>query len=220
MVGDYVMSMRFIKYTLPNILAFFFGISLIFTYYFTVPKDISTYVNDLTKWGIIIAAFALGLAAANLVKHEYANIRKKGEMWIFSVWVLLTFSIMTIIGLVYGKTSYWFSWLFNNTVTPVSSIIMGMWIMYMAASSYRAYRMRTLESAALGITVIVIMLRNTTIPFLMPFGPIGDWLMYIPTMAGSRGVLVGIAIGTLVVGIRRLIGVERTGAEQAAVVGE
>lgn len=215
------MSTRFFKRTLPSILTFIFGISMLIPYYFKVPKEISTTVTAMTKWGIIISAFAMGLAAANLLTYHYSVIKKREKTdWLFSSWSILTFLVMTFLGLAYGRKSYWYTWWWNNTVSPVSATLMGMWIVYMVAASFRTYRMRTLESSALGLTVLVIMLRNMTLPFAAPFGVIGDWLMSVPTLGGSRAVVIGIAIGTLITGIRRLIGAERAGIEEAMEVGE
>jgi hypothetical protein len=36
-----------------------------------------------------------------------------------------------------------------------------------------------------------------------------DWVVNVPVMAGSRGILLGIALGTIVSGLRLLVGVDR-----------
>jgi hypothetical protein len=36
-----------------------------------------------------------------------------------------------------------------------------------------------------------------------------DWVMNVPVLAGARGILLGIALGTIVAGARLLSGVER-----------
>ena len=35
-----------------------------------------------------------------------------------------------------------------------------------------------------------------------------NWLLQVPTTAGARGILIGVALGTLVVGLRVLVGAE------------
>jgi hypothetical protein len=39
---------------------------------------------------------------------------------------------------------------------------------------------------------------------------IRDWLMSVPVSAGSRGILLGIALATVVVGVRAMTGQDRS----------
>jgi len=48
------------------------------------------------------------------------------------------------------------------------------------------------------------------LPALAPLSPIFDWLVTVPVGAGARGILLGIALATLVVGLRVVIGQDRT----------
>ena len=49
----------------------------------------------------------------------------------------------------------------------------------------------------------------------LPFRSLGfanairDWLIAVPASAGARGVLLGVALGTIAIGLRVLTGVER-----------
>jgi len=54
---------------------------------------------------------------------------------------------------------------------------------------------------------------------LLGFSPLGEvtllpalreWLLSVPVSAGTRGLLIGVAIGIVVVGVRVLIGRDRT----------
>jgi hypothetical protein len=36
-----------------------------------------------------------------------------------------------------------------------------------------------------------------------------NWVMNVPVLAGARGILLGIALGTIVTGARILVGIER-----------
>jgi len=36
-----------------------------------------------------------------------------------------------------------------------------------------------------------------------------DWILDVPTLAGVRGILLGVALGAVLTGIRLLLGVER-----------
>jgi hypothetical protein len=48
---------------------------------------------------------------------------------------------------------------------------------------------------------------------LEPLRDIGAWLYAVPVSAGGRGILLGIALATLVTGVRVLIGQDRSYGE-------
>ena len=43
---------------------------------------------------------------------------------------------------------------------------------------------------------------------------IKDWVLHVPAMAGARGILLGIVLGTVVTGMRLLLGVEKPYTDQ------
>jgi uncharacterized membrane protein len=42
------------------------------------------------------------------------------------------------------------------------------------------------------------------------FPVIKDWILNVPTLAGIRGILLGVALGTIATGLRILIGADRS----------
>jgi hypothetical protein len=38
---------------------------------------------------------------------------------------------------------------------------------------------------------------------------IKDWILNVPTLAGVRGILLGVALGTIATGLRILLGADR-----------
>jgi len=38
---------------------------------------------------------------------------------------------------------------------------------------------------------------------------IKDWILDVPALAGARGVLLGVALGTVATGLRVLLGIDR-----------
>jgi hypothetical protein len=48
------------------------------------------------------------------------------------------------------------------------------------------------------------------LPGLSLMAGLRDWLMAVPVSAGARGILLGIALATIVTGVRVLIGQDRS----------
>lgn len=79
---------------------------------------------------------------------------------------------------------------------------------------YGAWRVMALRVSGWGslfvLTVLLVLAAALPLPELAPLVPLRDWLLAVPVNAGARGILLGIALATLVVGARVLIGQERS----------
>ena len=76
-------------------------------------------------------------------------------------------------------------------------------------AAYRLLMVRNVESAVMLAVVLLVLLGQVTVG-LAPFLPeLKDWILDVPTLAGVRGILLGVALGALLAGIRLLLGVER-----------
>jgi hypothetical protein len=73
-------------------------------------------------------------------------------------------------------------------------------------------RARSIESGLLLITGVIVMLRNAPIGNVIwtGFPVIGTWLLNIPNTAGNRAVFIGVGVGTILLGLRVLLGYERS----------
>lgn len=60
------------------------------------------------------------------------------------------------------------------------------------------------------LVVVVVLLGSLPLPELAPIAALSDWLMRIPVQAGARAILLGIALGSIVVGVRALLGQDRS----------
>ncbi|MCY4465945.1 MAG: hypothetical protein OXE46_10455 [Chloroflexi bacterium] len=60
------------------------------------------------------------------------------------------------------------------------------------------------------LVVVVVLLGSLPLPELAPIAAFSDWLMRIPVQAGARAILLGIALGSIVVGVRALLGQDRS----------
>ncbi len=79
---------------------------------------------------------------------------------------------------------------------------------------YGAWRVMALRVNGWGslfvLTVLLVLGAALPLPELAPLVPLRDWLLAVPVNAGARGILLGIALATIVVGARVLIGQDRS----------
>ncbi|MCU0514646.1 MAG: hypothetical protein MUE40_19000 [Anaerolineae bacterium] len=58
--------------------------------------------------------------------------------------------------------------------------------------------------------VLVVLMGSLALPGLAAMAALSDWLLSVPVSAGARGILLGIALATVVTGVRVLIGQDRS----------
>jgi len=169
--------------------------------------------TDLNNWAVVIGAFALGLGAYSLIVRHGRIISKKQTMWPYSIVLLLTMFAFIVTGLITGSvTSSEYGWIYSTIIQPLSSTLYGMNAFFIASASYRAFKARSWEALVLLVAAIFIMLKNAPIGYAInPILPaIGGKIWDVAGSTGMRAILIGIGIGTLALGLRVIIGQEKT----------
>lgn len=81
-------------------------------------------------------------------------------------------------------------------------------LVYGAATITR--RRRSLTSLWFIGVVLIVLIGAIPLSGFAPVAQVRDWLLTVPVNAGARGILLGIALATVVAGVRVLIGLERS----------
>lgn len=169
--------------------------------------------TDLNNWAVVVGAFALGIGAYSLILRHGRMIARKGQLWPYSIILLGTMFVFTVTGLITGSiTSPEYNWIYSTIVMPISSTLYGMNAFFIASASYRAFRAKSWEALVLLVAAIFIMLKNAPIGgVISPILPqIGGEIWDFAGATGMRALLIGIGIGTLALGLRVMIGQEKT----------
>lgn len=69
------------------------------------------------------------------------------------------------------------------------------------------------ERVLFSVTVLVVLLGALPLPILAPVHLFTQWLLSVPVNAGASGILLGIALATVLTGLRILIGQDRSYGE-------
>ena len=191
-------------------LTFIFAVIIILDAFFAVDM-LSTASTEIQNWGIIIAAFALGLAAVNLVRIHMRRIMLRRGEWYNSIALLAALFIQTGIGLVQGSTGEAYNWGFNNIMTPLGATMYALLALWISSAAYRAFTARSIDSAILLVAATCVMLGNAPIgeAIWSGFPDVKAWILDVPNMAAQRGIIIGGGIGAIALGLRILMGIER-----------
>lgn len=181
---------------------------------FYIPHPVSVGFNSIiNKWVVILSAFALVLGIGNLVSHHISKIKKaKADRW-YSLVTLISMTLMALVGLVFGiGPDSLYQKIFLNILTPLGATMFALLAYYMASAAYRAFRVRNIEASILLASAFVVMLGFMPIgQFLHPYFPqVAEWIMRVPNMASQRGILFGVAFGSIATALKIILGIERS----------
>ena len=164
------------------------------------------------EWTIILTAFALILGLFNLLLVHLLRIIRRNESGAgYSAVVLVTFAIVTVIGMWFGLPSAPMTWIFDNLYVPLQGAFFALVAFFLATAAYRALRARNLETMWMLIAALVVFLGQ--IPLVSALADAKEWVLSVPSTAGVRGILLGVALGTIATGLRLIMGMDRPYSE-------
>jgi hypothetical protein len=193
------------------IIAVIAGVFVLLGYFF--PRVFGGIQSILIDWAIILAAFALLLGIFNLGMVHWKKIGSEGPGSVYSIVLLLSLVITIIIASFSGPTGSWSLWVFNTFQVPVEISLLAVLAVILVYAGARLLARRPKWNTILFlVTVLVVLMGSVPLFFIgniSPLSALRDWIAQVPALAGARGLLLGVALGTVATGIRILIGVDR-----------
>lgn len=199
------------KREVPLVIAGATGLLMLIEYFFKAPLAVQA-AKELQNWVIIVAAFALGLAAINLAISHFKVVASKKPGAEHSLLLLVTMVFTTISGIFFGTGSRGFAFVFDGIIVPAASAFYAMACFHVASAAYRAFRAHNAYAVALLVTGVILMLARAPIgEAAIPGLPrVANWIMQVVNLAGMRGIMISSAIGVVCVGARVLLGIDRS----------
>lgn len=169
----------------------------------------------LTDWAIIIAGMAVLVGIVNLVSVQMEKVRKQQKGGIYGALLVLslvaTFGLSLVPGLDRSVTRL----AMDAVIVPVEASLLAILAVTLVYASIRLLRRRVdLMSVVFLVTVILFLL--ATMPTIFSANPYVQTLqssilgfVEMVSHGGARGLLIGIALGTLLTGLRVLFGIDR-----------
>ena len=174
----------------------------------------------LLRTGLVLAAVALLVGIINLITVHVKKLGADSENSGYSLILVIALLATLIIGIIdmvqtylVGKPNFQMtSWIFTNIQLPIETSLLAVTavsLTYAAASILR--KRMDLFSIVFFFVVLLVLLGSFSIPpATLPFlHVIRDWILRVPALGGARGLLLGIALGSITTGIRVLMGTDR-----------
>jgi hypothetical protein len=214
---------RLVRKWIPIFIATIVGLIVLLCYLFPnqlMVKYQSRHVElrvVLVEWAVIIAAFALLFGVFNIARVHSTNVLRRRPGRYYSLVLMLAMAVSMIPPILPSnfaiqKTLDRFT--FDYIISPLGASLAALVAFTLALAAFRLLRARRSAGTILFMVIVVVVLLGST-PFvgLEQLADIRDWVINVPGMAGMRGLLLGVALGTVITGLRVLLAIERPYSE-------
>ncbi|MCB8949061.1 MAG: hypothetical protein H6653_13695 [Ardenticatenaceae bacterium] len=201
-----------LKQSISVFIAVFFGLVTLIALLFNV-SGISTVILG---WASFLAAIALILGVLNLLAVHLTRLFGERNLYsgVLVLGMLAVFAAAVLDGLT-GTDNV--RLLFTWVQAPLEAALASMLAIFLLLSGVQLLkRQRTGWAFLFGLTATVVLLGQALLASrLLPAGlrqPVNQVVEFIQTIvvtSGIRGLLIGVALGTLLLSLRLLVGVER-----------
>ena len=188
------------------------GVIVLLGYFF--PDQLGSLRIRLLDWAVIIAGMAVLVGIYNLAAVQMEKFRSGGKGGAYGILLVISLLITFALGFILGPQNQYMQLTMNAIILPVEASLMAILAVTLIYATIRLLRRRAdvMSVVFLIVAVIFLILMMPT-----PFGPIlGDGgtrlaidFLEMFSGGGARGLLIGIALGTLLTGLRVLFGVDR-----------
>ena len=160
----------------------------------------------LVEWAVIVAGFALLLGLFNVLRVHGERIGRRQRGWPYSLVLLLAMMVAWIppvlspdnpMQKMLDRT------VFDYVISPLGASLAALVVFALSLAAFRLLRARRSVGAVFFLLVVALALLGS-VPFtgLEWLADIRDWIINVPGMAGMRGLLLGVALGTVITALR------------------
>jgi hypothetical protein len=192
------------------------GLLVLAGYFVDALSDVQ---GILLNWAMILAGAAALLGVINLiwVHGEKIHRREKGSFYsillILSLFITLVFSLANFALQSLQGSAYPVEQLVvDGVLVPAEASLLAILTVTLLYTAIRLLRRRIdLMSVVFLVTLVLVLLTSAMLPLGggLSLGGVHDWINQVLALGGARGILIGVALGTLTTGLRVLFAVDR-----------
>ncbi|WKZ36928.1 MAG: hypothetical protein QY332_03190 [Anaerolineales bacterium] len=186
------------------------GVLILGGYFFPALADVQTL---LLNWAIILAGAAALVGIFNLIAVHTDKIRRGEKGGIYSALLVIGLVATLLFGMILRPQHSAMQIVLNGIILPTEAALMGVLTVSLLYAAIRLLRRRVdVMGIVFLLTAVLIFIGSATLPFgdVPVIGTlIRPWVTQILALGGARGILIGVALGTLTTGLRVLFGADR-----------
>jgi hypothetical protein len=195
------------------------GVIVLLGYFINVP-ELTWARTLLLQWSILLAGIAVLIGVGNLISVHLQKITDEKPGAVYSLVLIVFFMITFVIVLAvnYAPALQNFpalidlqNMLLNGIMVPAEISLVALLAVTLLYSSARMLRWRIdLKTILFLGTALLVLVSTGPLTAQIPFvGELIGGFIQILSTGGARGILIGVALGTLTTGLRILLGADR-----------
>lgn len=164
----------------------------------------------LLQLAAVLAATAVLIGTINLLSVHWQKLRTSQKNSVYSILLIFSFVITFLLGLS-RITNQLFSLVLNGIIVPAETTLMALLAVTLIYASVRLLRRRAdmMSFLFLGTAILILLVSAPPVGSLPIAAEIKRVVNDFITVAGARGILIGVALGALTTGLRVLFGIDR-----------
>jgi hypothetical protein len=186
------------------------GFLILGGYFFPMLAPVQTL---LLNWAIILAGVATLVGIFNLITVHTDKIRRREKGSAYSALLVIGLVAALLFGMALRPEHEIMRVMLNGIIIPAEAALMGLLTISLLYAAIRLLRRRAdLMGIIFLVTAALLLLGSATLPFgNMPvLGTlVRPWTTQVLAIGGARGILIGVALGSLTTGLRVLFGADR-----------
>jgi len=201
------------KRTFPTIIAMFFGFWVLLGTLIPVGPLVDIR-SILIYWATILAAFALIVAYFALLRVHWLRITRGSKQKITSFLVIVSAIGSLMLVLWQGPTGEWPRFMVHHLLIPGEAALVALTAVTLILAGMRMLKVRRSMGSFIFIGITLLML-FVVVPYAYPaiLQSLTQFVNVLAT-AGMRGILMGVALGTTLTGLRILLGIDRPHSDE------
>ncbi len=169
------------------------------------------------EWALVLVAVAGLVGVGYLAAAHVRKIIRRDQGYGYSIVLLAAFLLTAIAGFVLTTDSPFYRDLILNVQIPVEASLLAILAATLLYASLRLIRTRGWTAMSIAFLISTIFSLAVNLGFFWTTADLlGDKVLSffkrLP-LVGARGVLIGMALGGLIMGLRFLFSIDRTGGE-------
>ena len=185
------------------------GVLILSGYFFPSLASVQTL---LLNWAIILAGAAALVGFFNLILVHTDKIRRSEKGSVYSALLVISLVVTFLLGFALRPDHIIMKTILDGIIVPAEAALMGLLTISLLYAAIRLLRRRVdVMSIVFLITAVFLIFGSATLPFgdIPGVGTFTRWVTQVLALGGARGILIGVALGTLTTGLRVLFGVDR-----------
>ena len=167
------------------------------------------------RWATVLGAFALLVAYLSVLRMHLTRIVHTKGSKITSLLVVISALVGLIVVVWQGVEGVWTQRLLTAVLVPGESALLALTAVTLIVAGMRIFRRRrNVEGAVFVVTAVFVLL--TTVAYIVYPGILVLLRQFVDAIAtaGMRGILLGVALGVTLTGLRVIFGIDRPHSDE------